>query len=405
MVFSYTEFLTEAKNLHLEHLEDEVLNNGVVGTRGAINFLQSLRDMLAGNAKSSVNVTVKWDGAPAIFAGINPENGQFFVGTKGVFNKNAKINYSHEDIDRNHSGSGLNNKLKVALTELSKLGITDVLQGDMLFTQDDLEKKTIEGKQYVTFQPNTIVYAVPMESASQILKSSMGIVFHTTYSGKTMEDMSASFSVRLGGLDKSSGVWFSDASYKDTSGTINFNKSETDAITKVLSQIGKTFQTLDSGVLTMISEDEETKTLIKTFNNTKVRAGEKIKNTRMHTRDLIAWVYDRYKKEVEKVKRPQNKEIKQQNMDRKMKFFRSNSSKLVKIFDMQNLLVDAKNIIVKKLEGAKGVADTFIKTSKGYKTTNVEGFVAIDQVGKAVKLVDRLEFSQNNFNAAKAWDK
>ena len=168
MVFSYTEFLTEAKNLHLEHLEDEVLNNGVVGTRGAINFLQSLRDMLAGNAKSSVNVTVKWDGAPAIFAGINPENGQFFVGTKGVFNKNAKINYSHEDIDRNHSGSGLNNKLKVALTELSKLGITDVLQGDMLFTQDDLEKKTIEGKQYVTFQPNTIVYAVPMESASQI---------------------------------------------------------------------------------------------------------------------------------------------------------------------------------------------------------------------------------------------
>ena len=404
-MFSFNGFLTEAKNLHLEHLEDEILNNGVIGTRDSINFLRSLRDMLAGNVKSSVNVTVKWDGAPAIFAGINPENGQFFVGTKGVFNKNAKINYTSEDIDRNHPSSGLNNKLKVALTELSKLGITEVLQGDMMFTQEDLKKESIDGKQYITFQPNTIVYAIPMESASRILKSSMGIVFHTTYSGKTMEDMSASFNVNLRGLSKNSGVWFSDANYKDTSGTINFNKEETKKITSILSDAGKTFRKLDSNVLSMISEDEEIKTLIKTFNNTKVRAGEKIKNTKMHTAGLIAYIYDNAKKDVDKVKRPQNKAIKQQNMDRKMKFFRSNSSKLVKIFDMQNLLVSAKNMIVKKLEGAKGVADTFIKTPKGFKTTNVEGFVAIDKVGKAVKLVDRLEFSQNNFNAAKAWDK
>ena len=404
-MLSFDGFLTEEKNLHLEHLEDEVLNNGIVGTRGAINFLQSLRDMLAGNAKSSVNVTVKWDGAPAIFAGINPENNQFFVGTKGVFNKNAKINYSHDDIDRNHPSSGLNQKLKVALTELSKLGIKDVIQGDMMFTQDDLKKETIDGKQYITFQPNTIVYAVPMESAGRILSSSMGIVFHTTYSGKTMEDMSASFTVNLRGLDKNAGVWFSDADYKDTSGTINFNKSETKEITGILSNAGKTFRTLDSNVLSMISEDEEIKTLIKTFNNTKVRAGEKIKNTKMHTAGLIAYIYDNAKKDVDKVKRAQNKAIKQQNMDRKMKFFRSNSSKLVKIFDMQNLLVDAKDKIIRKLEKAKGVASTFVKTDKGYKVTQPEGFVAIDHLGKAVKLVDRLEFAHNNFNAAKNWSK
>ena len=405
MMFSFNGFLTEAKNLHLEHLEDEILNNGVIGTRDSINFLRSLRDMLAGNAKSSVNVTVKWDGAPAIFAGINPENGQFFVGTKGVFNKNAKINYTSEDIDRNHPSSGLNNKLKVALTELSKLGITEVLQGDMMFTQEDLKKESIDGKQYITFQPNTIVYAIPMESASRILKSSMGIVFHTTYSGKTMEDMSASFNVNLRGLSKNSGVWFSDANYKDTSGTINFNKEETKKITSILSDAGKTFRKLDSNVLSMISEDEELKILVKTYNNTKVRAGEKITNTRMHTKGLIEYIYDKKKKDVDKIKRPQNKAVKQESMDRIMKYFRSNAGQLVRIFDMQNLLVSAKNMIVKKLEGAKGVADTFIKTPKGFKTTNVEGFVAIDKVGKAVKLVDRLEFSQNNFNAAKAWDK
>jgi len=403
-VFSFTGFLTEAKNLHLEHLEDEVLNNGVEGTRGAINFLQSLRDMLAGNVKSSVNVTVKWDGAPAIFAGIHPENGQFFVGTKGVFNKNAKINYSHEDIDGNHPSSGLNNKLKVALTELSKLGIKDVLQGDMLFTQEDLEKKTIEGKQYIIFQPNTIVYAVPMESASQILSSKMGIVFHTTYSGKTMEDMSASFNVNLRGLSKSSDVWYSDATYKDTSGTINFNKTETKEITNVLSKAGKTFQTLKADVLNHIG-DSDINILVKTFNNTKVREGEKITNTRQHTRGLIAYVYDKLKKDVDRVKRPETKKEKQLTMDNKMKFFRSNSSQLVKIFDMQNLLVEAKELIIRKLEKSKGVMDTFVRTDKGYRVTQPEGFVAVDHVGKAVKLVDRLEFAHQNFTAAKNWDK
>ena len=404
-MFTFTGFLTEEKNLHLEHLEDEVLNNGVVGTRSAINYLQSLRDMLAGSSKSSVNVTVKWDGAPAIFAGINPENGQFFVGTKGVFNKNAKINYSHDDIDRNHPSSGLNQKLKVALTELSKLGIKDVLQGDMMFTQEDLENKTIDGKQYVTFQPNTIVYAVPMESAQRILSSKMGIVFHTTYSGKTMEDMSASFSVNLRGLAKTSDVWYSDAEYRDTSGSINFNKTETTAITKVLSQAGKTFHTLNSEFLNMISQNDDINIMIKTYNNTKVRTGQKITNTRMHTKGLIEYVYDKLKKEVDKVKRPQNKKIKQLNMDRLMKEFRSNSSQLVKVFDMQNLLVDAKEMVIRKLEKSKGLMDLFIRTENGYKVTQPEGFVAIDKLGKAVKLVDRLEFSRANFNAAKNWTK
>ena len=404
-MFSFSGFLTEEKNLHLEHLEDEVLNNGVVGTRSAINYLQSLRDMLAGSSKSSVNVTVKWDGAPAIFAGINPENGQFFVGTKGVFNKNAKINYSHDDIDRNHPSSGLNQKLKVALTELSKLGIKDVLQGDMMFTQEDLENKTIDGKQYVTFQPNTIVYAVPMESAQRILSSKMGIVFHTTYSGKTMEDMSASFSVNLRGLAKTSDVWYSDAEYRDTSGSINFNKTETTAITKVLSQAGKTFHTLNSEFLNMISQNDDINIMIKTYNNTKVRTGQKITNTRMHTKGLIEYVYDKLKKEVDKVKRPQNKKIKQLNMDRLMKEFRSNSSQLVKIFDMQNLLVDAKEMVIRKLEKSKGLMDLFIRTENGYKVTQPEGFVAIDKLVKAVKLVDRLEFSRANFNAAKNWTK
>ena len=161
--------LTEQKNLHLEHLEDEVLNGGVNGTRSAINFLQSLRDMLAGSSKSRVDVTVKWDGAPAIFAGVNPENEKFFVGTKGVFAKTKpKLNYSIDDINTNHSG-GLADKLKVAFEVLSPLRWNGIFQGDMMFTSDDLKKETIDGQPYVTFQPNTIVYAVPYKSAGSVL--------------------------------------------------------------------------------------------------------------------------------------------------------------------------------------------------------------------------------------------
>ena len=397
--------LTEQKNLHLEHLEDEVLNGGVNGTRSAINFLQSLRDMLAGSSKSRVDVSVKWDGAPAIFVGINPENGKFFVGSKSVFAKNAKLNYSVGDISTNHAG-GLADKLKVAFEVLSPLRWNGIFQGDMMFTDKDLKKETIEDKPYVTFQPNTILYAVPYKSADSFLSAKMGVVWHTSYSGKTMEDMTAKFGVKLSQIPKTKEAWMMDATYRDVSGTATFNKKDTITITKILSNAGKMFQSLKPAVLSRIVEDEPIRTLIKTFNNTKVKSGEKIKNTRQHTRGVIAFAYDKLKKDVEKVKREQTKKAKQQVMDEKMQFFRSNSSQLVKIFDMQNLLVDAKEMIIRKLEGAKGLTQTFIKTNKGFKVTAPEGFVAVDRLaGTAVKLVDRMEFSMHNFTAAKEWDK
>ena len=214
----FTEYLEESKenkNVHLEHIEDEALNRGVAGARDAINFLRSLRDMLAGHSSSHVNITTKWDGAPAIFAGINPENGKFFVGTKGVFNKNAKLNYTEEDIDNNHPSEGLNSKLKVALRYLPKLGIKGVLQGDMMFAKGDIDKQVIDGVSYIIFQPNTIVYAVPADSklARSMLDAQLGVVFHTSYTGRTIEDMKASFNVDIGKLSTTKDVWFRDASF------------------------------------------------------------------------------------------------------------------------------------------------------------------------------------------------
>ena len=404
----YLEESKEGKNVHLEHIEDEVLNRGVAGTRDSINFLRSLRDMLAGHAESKVNVTTKWDGAPAVFCGVNPENGKFFVGTKGVFAKNAKLNYTDKDIDNNHPAEGLNKKLKVALRYLPKLGIKGVLQGDMMFTKGDLKNETIDGTSYITFQPNTIVYAVPVDSklAQMMSAAQIGIVFHTSYTGKALEDMKASFNIDINNLTTTKDVWFRDASFVDASGTATFTEQETKQITYILSDIGSLFRGINPVVLNRIATSDVIRTQIKTFNNSKVRTGEVITDTTKHVRELTRTIEDKLNKEIIAAKLDKTKQKRIAEKSELMRFYRNNATELKKIFDIQNGLVEAKSMIIKKLQQIRQVTGTFLKTDNGFKVTNAEGFVAVDKLqGNAVKLVDRLEFSQANFNAQKAWDK
>ena len=400
------------KNLHLEHLEDEIINYGITGGRAALNFLQSLRDMMAGSSRSSVNMTVKWDGAPAIFAGIDPEDGKFFVAKKSVFNVNPKLYKTTAEIDADLSGA-LNSKFKIALKEFSKLGIKGVLQGDLMFT-DDVGKETIDGVKYYTFQPNTIVYAVPIDSqfGKIINRAKIGIVWHTTYSGDALQDMKASFGVNISGLKKTSSVWMDDATYKDTSGKSTFTASETEKVTGVLSQVGKTFHRINAGALKkfLALQDSMTGALagasLKTYNNSKVRAGEKISNPNAHAKGYEKWVEVHIQKHIDKVKSAAGKK-KYENIQKEyVREVKRHTGNLKEVITFQNLLVDAKMQIVKKLNSVKGLTDTFIKTANGFKVTNPEGYVAIDRVsGGAVKLVDRMEFSFNNFTAIKAWDK
>ena len=409
---NFTQFLTEAKkegaNLHLEHLEDEILNRGVAGARDAINFLQALRDMLAGHSQSKVNTTTKWDGSPAIFCGINPDNGKFFVGTKGVFNANAKLNYTDADIDKNHPGEGLNAKLKVALRYLPKLGIKGVLQGDMMFAKGDLSEKTLDGESYITFQPNTLIYAVPSDSklAKTMQAAQMGVVFHTSYTGKTFADMKASFNIDIRNLTPTKDVWFRDAYFTDASGTASFTEEETKTITAILSTVGSTFKQTNAMSINRISTSDTVREYIKTFNNTKVREGQKITNTTAHTRELLKWVEERLNKDIVSAKMEKTKRDKTMIKNEIMRTLRGSSSDLIKMFDMQNGMVDAKNMIIKKLQQMKQVTSTFVQTEDGFKVTNPEGFVAVDKLtGNAVKLVDRLEFSHLNFTAQKNWSK
>ena len=399
------------KNLHLEHIEDEILNYGISGGRASINFVQSLRDMFAGASRSSINMTVKWDGAPAIFAGIDPEDGKFFVGKKSVFNVEPQLYKTNADIDKYTSGD-LNAKFKVALSEFPKLGIKGVLQGDLMFT-NDVSTDTIDGQKVYTFQPNTIVYAVPVDSkfGSIIKKAKIGVVWHTTYTGKDLQSMKASFGVNISGLKNVSNVWMDDATFKDVSGSATFTQSETDAITKELSIAGSTFQTINSPMLTKFLNLQNSFTgallgaSLKTYNNINVRQGKPITNPNAHAVGYVKHVEMKLQEMIDKSKSPKGKD-KYKNLQKEYKReMLKHVKNLTQIITFQNAIVNAKMLVVKKLNRIRSIG-TFIKTSNGFQVSNPEGYVAIDRVsGNAVKLVDRMEFSFNNFTAIKAWDK
>tara|TARA_Y100000310_G_C20579348_1_gene762163 strand:- start:5 stop:1246 length:1242 start_codon:yes stop_codon:yes gene_type:complete len=410
----YKDFLIEDANTHLEHLEDDIIDNGVAGGENAIRFLESLRDMLAGNASKSVSVTVKWDGAPAVWAGTNPENGKFFVGTKAIFNvpidqggrKGPLINYTHADIDTNHPG-GPGPKLHTALNYFKGLGIPGIWQGDILFTKDDLTSKTIDGESMITFTPNTITYAVPEGSKLEksISKAKIGVVWHTTYSGSTMTDMSPNFGADSSQLKKSNKVWSTDATFSDESGTVTMTTSETDKFNRILAMAGGSLKKAKQ-YLNVMSQDRDKWALsshLKVFFNTQVRSGSGLSDTKRLVSDFEKYYVSVMMKQIDKVKSDSAKKQYEGILKDGQAEFNKYKTSLYFVIASYITLRVAKEVIVTKLAKIKSSVASFIKTSDGYKVTAPEGFVAIDHVGKALKLVDRMEFSRANFTVAKSW--
>ena len=406
-----TTYLSEAagKNTHMTHIEDLILDGGVKGARQAINALRSMRDMLSGNAKAPIDITVKWDGAPAVFCGEDPRDGQFFVAKKGIFNAEPKVYKSHADIKADTSGD-LSKKLIMAFDNLKDLGIKDVIQGDFMFDESDLKKETINGIKHITFHPNTILYAVPLDTelAKEIERAKIGIIWHTSYSGKSFETMKAEFGRDIvGKLRRTKDVWMDDATLKDVSGTATLTASETSMLNSNLSNAGKIFQKIASKSLKEIEQNNELNLVINVYNNREVRKGQRITNTARHAKGLIMFVNDRYAKQIDKRTSDAGKQVQIDKRDELLEFFsRSNLDQLKLIFDLHNYVTDSKLIIINKLNELNNMG-TFVKTKSGFKVTGVEGFVAIDRMeGGAVKLVDRLEFSTNNFSKdiIKGWD-
>ena len=408
----FQEYLNEDRNTHLEHLEDEIINNGTKGAKTSIEFLKSIKKMLQGG-KGGSTVSVKWDGAPAVFCGINPENGKFFVGTKSIFNATPKINYTNADIKRNHGGA-LADKLKIALQYLPKLGIKGVIQGDLLFTSSDKKTAVVDGKKSITFTPNTITYAVPVVSSGflgfganiykEINNAKIGIVFHTSYSGKTMAGLSASFGASVKGLKKNKNVFFDDANYKQSEDP-RFSSAEETAFDNVIRMAeGSAYKAGE--FIDKIKKDKGPLSLgiqLKTFFNTYIRQGTKIEGTSRLANNFEVFFRSRLKKEIDSKKTQATKQKYEEILEAGMKILRPNREGLYFAIATYITLQSAKSVLLKKLNTIQSIG-SFLRTKNGYKVTSPEGYVAIKGSG-AVKLVDRLEFSRANFNTAKDWVK
>ena len=400
-MFNFRGFLTSDKNTHLEHLEDDKFNRGSKGGDNAINFLKSVRNMLAGSG-STANLTVKWDGAPAIICGVNPENGKFFVGTKSVFNVTPKINYTQRDIKINHSGV-VAKKLSVCLANLSRLNIRNILQGDLLFT-DDLKMITIDGEKMVSFTPNTITYAVPVTSdlGRRIMKANMGIVFHTQYSGKDMKSLSASFGTVTGSSNRK--IFLASAGYQESK--VMFDKGE---LSKFDAQIRMAEGSLYKGsnMLDLMSKtSNDTLSVgfrLKTYFNHYIRNS----NAGMEKVSVMQSQFESYyesalQAEIDSRKTDKGKAKYIQAKADGLNFIKRNKSALYFAIASHITLGNCKTTLLQKMNQIQSIGH-FIRTSNGYRVTAPEGYVAVDKVAGAIKLVDRLEFSRQNFTMPKGW--
>ena len=398
--------MASGKNTHLEHLEDEIINKGEEGGKQAIAILREMGKLLTGDGKSTVSVTTKWDGAPAIICGTDPADGQFFVGTKSVFAKtDPKICKSEADIRRLYSTGGLAEKLSASLRYLREAGIQGVLQGDLMFTNDK-KNETIDKERFITFRPNTITYAakVGSELGNQIAAAQLGIVFHTKYTGDSLQSMTASFNVKDSDFRSGGQVWAQKAEFKNISNKASLNSSEKAKYDSAIRMAeGSLKQT--KGVLNFIQSGKKTlkfDTMMKVFFNKYIKEGRSIPSVETAYRDFDKFIRGEFKKAIDKLKTDASRERKEAEMLVMIDQYEKMKPQFKMLIASYMNLAKAKHILVDKMKKISEL-NLFVATAGGdYKVTTPEGFVAVS--GKnAVKLIDRLEFSRLNFTVPKTW--
>lgn len=392
--------LVESKNTHLEHLEDLVFNSGYAGAMAALDYVESLRNMLAEGTGTTTKLTVKWDGSPAIICGIDPTDSKFFVGTKAVFSKsNPRLCKTPKDVQAFYGDQpDLATVLTSALQYLKKLNIGGVVQGDLMFTPGKVTTVNVNDEDCYVFTPNTITYAVPVNSqlGQHVSAAKIGIIFHTTYSGAdTVGEMTAKFGVNVAGFTKTKDVWFDDATYKDYTGVASLTPTENSKISALLTSTHNTIEKIGQQRFDIVLADKEFGRMIKPYINKMIRSGSHAVEPTVFLKDFIAHYNDEMMKDIDVVtdRAAQNRVAK---IKAREQWIADNSNSLIGVLATYKRLIELKALLLHKLQQVESIG-TFQKTNDGYKVTAPEGFVAIGHDGGAVKLVDRLAFSRINF--------
>ena len=407
------ELKEEDKNTHLDHAEELVFMQGTEGIKRVVGTFTKLLNTLDGDGGGDA-ITTKWDGSPAVFAGTDPEDGKFFVGTKGVFAQKAKLNKSPEDIETNHpdttkndepvSKAGLRSKLNTSLEHLKDLGIEGVLQGDLLFTKGDLKQVTIEGKPHLAFKPNTITYVVPADSetAKEMQAADIGIVFHTSYSGNSMDEMKATFGFDASKLRPSKNVWFTDARIKDVSGQVQLSKENSAKIRSSIKELSS--MSVDANTFKALNQKIggiELVNAIKAHANAPIRSGQALEqDADKFAQEFLVALEQKFDDAVAKLKTGPEGKAGQAKLAAKSQvsdIINNNKKQIADMYKAYLKTEAVKMMFQRKMKNIKAI-DSFIEQPDGsLKVTDPEGFVIVDHIGRAMKIVDRLEFSAANF--------
>ncbi len=398
--------LTEFKRTHLEHIEDIVITDGYDGGKAVIEYFRGLLLTLKGSSSEAMSVSVKWDGAPAVVCGTNPDNGKFFVGTKSVFAQNPKINYTKKDIANNHGTDDLGQKLLKCLVHLRKLNIQGVVQGDLLFIDDDITRKNIDGKPHITFTPNTITYAVPEagDLGKQIDRAKVGIIFHTTYVGDSIADMNANAGADVGAFSQSPDVFFDNATYKDVSGSAKFTDEETKQFFNGIDKLENLLNAVPRNLSTVLGQNQDFIPMFQMYINAMVREGQLPNNVNNFLLGFKKFYTDRMQQQMSGLKAQKALQLRQDKMKQMPVFLNRAKKPLQAMLTFYRAVQTMKAFVLKKMNQAQAIG-SFSQTDSGLEVTEPEGFVAVDKTGNAVKLVDRLGFSRRNLTAINKFKK
>jgi nicotinic acid mononucleotide adenylyltransferase len=385
------------KNLHLDHIEDAILGPDPAKAKEASKYLSGILDLFSGTAKD-VKVTTKWDGAPALICGQHPVTKQFFVGTKSVFSSQPKYAVSEKDIEQKYP-VGLADKLKKAFNQFKDAGIKGVVQGDILFTKDQLKKEVIDGKKYLTFRANTLTYAVPTDSdlAKTVQKSSLGAVFHTSYQGDTFQTLQPSYGVDTSNWKIDDGTWLQSSELEDYAGKITFSKDETESMRQAIKEIEKEaaeFQPL-------FKKNPEYVAKLKSYVNNQVRTSNDGLDLSPH--NFSQHIIQKSEKTFDKLKTDRGRANREERINGITDGIGKNAETLEKMFALHDKISNIKLQLIKKIN-TTGELEYFVKTPTGYEVASPEGYVVSDRLTNgAVKLVDRLKFSKHNATLEHEW--
>jgi len=398
--------LTEFKRTHLEHIEDIVITDGYEGGKAVVEYFRGLLLTLKGTSSEAMSVSVKWDGAPAVVCGTNPDNGKFFVGTKSVFSKTPKINYTKKDIATNHGTDELGQKLLKCLVHLKKLNIQGVVQGDLLYTDEGITRKNIDGKPHLTFTPNTITYAVPEggELAKQIDRAKVGIIFHTTYAGDSLATMNAQGGADVSSFAQSPDVFFDNASYKDVSGSAKFTADESQQFYNSIDKLETLLNSVPRDLSSVLGQNTDFVPMFQMYINAMVKQGELPTNVNQFLLGFRKFYADRMQQQMSGLKAQKALQLRQDKMKQMPVFLSKAKKPLQAMLTFYKAVQQMKGFVLKKMNQAMAIG-SFSQTDNGLQVTDPEGFVAVDKTGNAVKLVDRLGFSRRNLTAVSKFKK